>query len=210
MDLFQFFIRQQDFVIECIKNTFSLVLISLAVSLIIWIPVGILISRSKNAASVVLNIANIIFCIPSLALFSIMVTIPFLGIGRKSALIALVLYSMMPMLRSIYSGLLSVDKNVIEAAKGMGMNKNKIFLEVKLPLAASSIFSGIRVSIIMLIGLSTISTYIGEKNIGRIISSGLARQDIEMILAGTLLISIVSLTADLILEFIEKRFVTEY
>ena len=210
MNLFQFFIRQQDFVIECTKNTFSLVLLSLAVSLLVWIPVGIMISRSKTAASIVLNIANIIFCIPSLALFSIMVTIPFLGIGRKSALIALVLYSMMPMLRSIYSGLLSVDKNVIEAAKGMGMNKNKIFLEVKLPLAASSIFSGIRVSIIMLIGLSTISTYIGEKNIGRIISSGLARQDIEMILAGTLLISIVSLTADLILEFIEKRFVTEY
>ena len=210
MNLFQFFIRQQDFVIECTKNTFSLVLLSLAVSLLVWIPVGIMISRSKTAASIVLNIANIIFCIPSLALFSIMVTIPFLGIGRKSALIALVLYSMMPMLRSIYSGLLSVDRNVIEAAKGMGMNKNKIFLEVKLPLAASSIFSGIRVSIIMLIGLSTISTYIGEKNIGRIISSGLARQDIEMILAGTLLISIVSLTADLILEFIEKRFVTEY
>lgn len=210
MDLFQFFIRQQDFVIECTKNTFSLVLLSLAVSLLVWIPVGIIISRNETAASLVLNIANIIFCIPSLALFSIMVTIPFLGIGRKSALIALVLYSMMPMLRSIYSGLLSVDRNVIEAAKGMGMNKNKIFLEVKLPLAASSIFSGIRVSIIMLIGLSTISTYIGEKNIGRIISSGLARQDIEMILAGTLLISIVSLTADLILEFIEKRFVTEY
>lgn len=210
MDLFQFFIRQQDFVIECTKNTFSLVLLSLAVSLIVWIPVGIMISKNKAAASIVLNIANIIFCIPSLALFSIMVTIPFLGIGRKSALIALVLYSMMPMLRSIYSGLLSVDKNVIEAAKGMGMNKNKIFLEIKLPLAASSIFSGIRVSIIMLIGLSTISTYIGEKNIGRIISSGLARQDIEMILAGTLLISIVSLTADIILEFIEKRFVTEY
>lgn len=210
MNLFQFFLKQQEFVIECTKNTFSLVLLSLIVSLLVWIPLGIMISRNKTFANVVLNIANVIFCIPSLALFSIMVTIPFLGIGRKSALVALVLYSMMPMLRSIYFGLLSVDKNVIEAAKGMGMNRNKIFLEVKLPLAASSIFSGIRVSVIMLIGLSTISTYIGEKNIGRIISSGLARQDIEMILAGTLLISIVSLTADFILEVIEKRFITEY
>lgn len=210
MDLIQFFQRQQDFVIECTKNTFSLVAMALIISLVIWIPIGILITKSRKVANVVLNIANVIFCIPSLALFSIMVTIPFLGIGRKSALAALVLYSMMPILRSIYFGLTSVDKNVIEAAKGMGMNSKQILKEVKLPLATRSIFSGFRVSVVMLIGISTISTYIGEKNIGRIISGGLARQDIEMILAGTLLISAVSLLADALLEFIEKKVITEY
>lgn len=210
MNIFQFFLRQQDFVIECTKNTFSLVLTSLIVSLLIWIPLGIIITKNKVIAKTILNIANIIFCIPSLALFSIMVTIPFLGIGRKSALLALVLYSMMPMIRSVYFGLLDVDENIIEAARGMGMNSKRLFIEVKLPLAARSIFSGVRVSVIMLIGLSTISTYIGEKNIGRIISSGLARQDIEMILAGTILISIISLIADFILEVIEKKVIREY
>lgn len=210
MNIFQFFLRQQDFIIECTKNTFSLVLTALIISLSIWIPLGIIIIKNKVIAKWVLNIANIIFCIPSLALFSIMVTIPFLGIGRKSALIALILYSMMPMIRSVYFGLLDVDRNVIEAARGMGMSSGRIFLEVKLPLAARSIFSGVRVSVIMLIGLSTIATYIGEKNIGRIISSGLARQDMEMILAGTILISIISLIADFILEIIEKKVITEY
>lgn len=210
MNIFRFFLRQQDFVIECTKNTFSLVLTSLIISLLIWIPLGIIITKNKVIAKTILNIANIIFCIPSLALFSIMVTIPFLGIGRKSALLALVLYSMMPMIRSVYFGLLDVDKNIIEAARGMGMNSKRLFIEVKLPLAARSIFSGVRVSVIMLIGLSTISTYIGEKNIGRIISSGLARQDIEMILAGTILISIISLIADFILEVMEKKVIREY
>ena len=210
MNIFQFFLRQQDFIIECTKNTFSLVLTALIISLSIWIPLGIIIIKNKVIAKWVLNIANIIFCIPSLALFSIMVTIPCLGIGRKSALIALILYSMMPMIRSVYFGLLDVDRNVIEAARGMGMSSGRIFLEVKLPLAARSIFSGVRVSVIMLIGLSTIATYIGEKNIGRIISSGLARQDMEMILAGTILISIISLIADFILEIIEKKVITEY
>ncbi len=209
MNLFQFFVRQQDFIIECTKNTFILVTLALIISLAIWIPVGIIITKNKLVANIVLNIANIIFCIPSLALFSMMITIPFLGIGRKSALVALILYSMMPMIRSIYFGLMSVDKKVIEAARGMGMNNYKMFVEVKLPLATRSIFSGIRVSVVMLIGLSTIATYIGEKNIGRIISSGLARQDMEMILAGTLLISIVSLTVDFILELIEKKIVID-
>lgn len=210
MHLIQFFLKQQDFVIECMKNTFILVALSLLISFLIWIPIGVIITKNKFVANMVLNIANIIFCIPSLALFSIMVPIPFLGIGRRSALVALVLYSMMPMIRSVYFGLSNIDKNIIEAARGMGMNYKKIFLEVKLPLAASSIFSGFRISVIMLIGLSTISTYIGEKNIGRIISSGLARQDMEMILAGTLLISIVSLIANFILTFIEKNFITEW
>lgn len=210
MELFQFFIRQQDFIIECTKNTFILVFLALIISLALWIPLGIIITKNKVVANIILNTANIIFCIPSLALFSMMITIPFLGIGRKSALVALVLYSMMPMLRSIYFGLLSVDKNVIEAAKGMGMNDYKVFTEVKLPLAASSIFAGVRVSVVMIIGLSTIATYIGEKNIGRIISSGLARQDMEMILAGTLLISLVSLAVDFILELIEKKVIIDY
>lgn len=210
MDLVQFFQRNQDFIVECTENTFYLVALALVISAIVWVPIGITITKSTWIAGMVLNIANVIFCIPSLALFSLMVTIPFLGIGRKSALVALVLYSMMPILRSIYFGLTSVDENIVEAAKGMGMSSKKIFREVKLPLATRSIFSGFRVSIVMLIGISTIATYIGEKNIGRIISTGLARQDIEMILVGTLLISVVSLLADFILELIEKKVIREY
>ncbi len=210
MSIIEYFLRNQDFVIECTKNSFALILTSLLASLIIWVPLGILISRNDKLAKFAINIASIIFCIPSLALFSIMVTIPFLGIGRKSAIVALVLYSMMPLLRSIYFGLKSVDPSVIEAAKGMGMNNMKILKEISLPLALRSIFSGFRVSFVMMTGTSTIATYIGEKNIGRIISNGLARQDMEMVIAGTLLISVTTLIIDIVLELIEKKVVKEY
>ncbi|MDO5707836.1 MAG: ABC transporter permease [Andreesenia angusta] len=210
MDLIRFFETQKSFVETCVKNSLELVIISIIISLLVWIPVGILMTKNKRIANIVFAIANSIFCIPSLALFSIMITIPFLGLGRKSAVIALVLYSMMPMLKSVYFGLTTIDENIIEAAKGMGMNDIQILKEVRFPLAINRIFSGFRVSFIMLIGISTIATYIGEKNIGRIISSGLARQDMEMIVAGTLLISVLSLSMDFLLNFIEKNLIKRY
>lgn len=205
MNLISYFQREQTFIIDCIINSVELISWALVISLLVWFPIGVLIFYNKTAAKIVLGVANLIFCIPSLAMFSIMVTIPFLGIGRTSALLALVLYAMMPLLKSIYAGLSSVDESIIEAAKGMGMDKLTILREVRLPLATRSIFSGFRVSTIMIIGLSTIATYIGERNIGRIISTGLAREDMDMILSGTLLISVIAIVIDLILEFIESK-----
>ncbi len=207
MDLIRYFHTNESFVKTCISNSFQLILISILLSLLIWIPMGILMTKNKKFAKIMFSIANIIFCIPSLALFSIMVVLPFLGIGRTSAVTALVLYSMMPILKSVYFGITNIDPNIIESAKGMGMNETQIMKEIRLPLATKEIFSGFRVAFIMIIGISTVATYIGEKNIGRLISSGLARQDIEMIVAGTILISVLTLIVDLCLNFVEKKFI---
>jgi len=187
-------------ILEYLNNTFVLVLWATLLSLLIWIPVGIIISKNQKWAAAVMGTANVIFCIPSLALFTILITVPALGISRKSALTALVLYSMMPLVRSVYQGIKGVNQAVIEAAKGMGMSSRRILFEIELPLASPVIFSGFRVTVVMITGISTIATYIGERNLGRLISHGLQRQNMEMIVLGALLISIIAVILDSLLE----------
>lgn len=135
-----------------------------------------------------------------------MMTLPFLGIGRKSAVVALVMYSMMPLLKSVYTGIKNVDSKILESAKGMGMNNWQILWEVELPLAKNVIFTGIRITIVMMTGMSSIATYVGERNLGRLISQGLSRQNITMIITGAFLISMISIFLDTLLFRVEKTF----
>lgn len=162
-------------------------------------------TRNKNFANFIFTISNILYCIPSIAMFAILITIPFLGLGRKSALIALVLYSMMPMTRSVYTGIVNVDKSLIEAVKGIGMNRKNIFFEVELPMAIPSIFSGFRIIAIMITSTATLATYIGEKNLGRLISQGLSRSNMEMIVTGAILVSAITVLLDFILSKVENK-----
>lgn len=184
---------------------FSLTISAILISLILWIPIGVYMARNKKVANFIFAISNILYCIPSIAMFAILITIPFLGLGRKSAIIALVLYSMMPMTRSVYTGIKNVDKSLIEAVKGMGMNVKNIFWEVELPMASPSIFSGFRIMTIMITSTATLATYIGEKNLGRLISQGLSRSNMEMVVTGALLVSIITVLLDFILSKIEGK-----
>ncbi|HBG23134.1 MAG TPA: glycine/betaine ABC transporter, partial [Peptococcaceae bacterium] len=131
----------------------------------------------------------------------------FLGLGRKSALLALVLYAMMPMVINVYQGIKVVDKNVIEAAKGMGMNSNQILKEIQLPLAAPVMFAGVRITVVMATGIAAIAAYIGERNLGRLITEGLTRSNTEMILTGAILIAIIAIFLDTVLGSVEKALV---
>ncbi len=194
-------------ILEYTKAHFSLVLWAVLISLVLWVPVGVLITRSEKWANRVLGIANTIFCIPSLSLFAVMVTIPFLGLGRRSALVALVLYAMMPLVRNVYQGVKVVDKSVIEAARGMGMNYWRILWEIQLPLATPVIFAGFRITVVMTTGIAAIATYIGERNLGRLISEGLTRFNIEMIVDGALLIAFIAIALDTMLGALEKKIV---
>ncbi len=205
MQLIEYITNNSSFIIECFKNTCVLVILGTILSLLIWVPVGIFIAKKDKWAGPVMEVANVIYCIPSLALFTLMITIPFLGISRKSALTALVLYSMMPLVRSVYNGIIGVDQSVVEAAKGMGMSDVKILFEIELPLATQVIFTGFRVTVVMITGVSTIATYIGERNLGRLISHGLARQNMEMIIVGAIFISIIAIILDTVLGIVEKR-----
>jgi len=199
--------RNTELIMEYAQNHFALVLTAIIISLVLWVPVGVLITKNEKWASRVLNIANTIFCIPSLSLFAVMVTIPALGLGRRSALVALVLYAMMPLVRNVYQGVKGVDKSVIEAAKGMGMSSWRILWEIQLPLATPVIFAGFRITVVMTTGIAAIATYIGERNLGRLIAEGLTRFNVEMIIVGALFIAIIAIGLDSLLGYIEKRIV---
>lgn len=206
-DLLAYMANNVSLILNYGETHFSLIFSAVVISLLLWIPLGILISRNEKLAGIVLGIANTLFCVPSLALFAIFVTVPFLGLGRPSALLALVLYAMMPMVINVYQGIKVVDKNVIEAAKGMGMNSKQILKEIQLPLAAPVMFAGVRITVVMATGIAAIAAYIGERNLGRLITEGLTRSNTEMILTGAILISVIAIFFDTVLGFIEKRLV---
>lgn len=206
-ELLKYMVDNASLILNYAGTHFSLIFSTVVISLLLWIPVGILISRNEKAAGIVLGIANTIFCIPSLALFAVFVTIPFLGLGRPSALFALVLYAMMPMVINVYQGIRVVDKNVIEAAKGMGMNSKQILKEIQLPLAAPVMFAGVRITVVIATGIAAIAAYIGERNLGRLITEGLTRNNVEMILSGAILVSLIAIFFDTVLGFIEKMLV---
>ncbi len=203
----QFVNQNSTTIVEYTQNHFELVLTAVLISLLLWVPSGILLTKSDKWARRALAIANIIFCIPSLSLFAVFVTIPFLGLGRQSALLALVLYAMMPLMRNVYDGVKNVDRNVLEAAKGMGMSTGRIMREIRLPLGMPVIFAGFRITVVMTTGIAAIATYIGERNLGRFISEGLVRSNTNMIITGAILISVIAVGLDTFLGLVEKRVV---
>jgi osmoprotectant transport system permease protein len=186
-------------------NHFSLVLTVLAFSLALWVFVGILISKFEKAAGAVMGISSILFCIPSISLFGLFITVPFLGLGRRSAALALILYAMMPLVRNTYRGIKSVDKYVLESGRGMGMTPGQLLWQVQIPLAWPIVFAGIRVTAVMITGIATVATFIGERNLGRLIHHGLTRSNSQMIVAGALLVSLVALLLDFLMGLLEKK-----
>ena len=203
-DFLNFLMKNTETIIEYTGNHFTLVLSAVMISLVIWIPIGLLLTKSDKWAARVLGLANTIFCIPSLSMFAILVVIPFFGLGRKSALLALVLYAMMPLIRSVYDGVKNVDRNVIEAARGMGMSNGRILREILVPLGMPIIFAGFRITVVMTTGIAAIATYIGERNLGRFISEGLVRSNTPMMVTGALLISVIAIGLDTILGVLER------
>lgn len=203
-DFINFLTKNTGTIMEYTENHFTLVLSAVAISLVIWVPIGLLLTKNDKWAARVLGLANTIFCIPSLSMFAILVAIPFFGLGRKSALFALVLYAMMPLIRSVYDGVKYVDRSVIEAAKGMGMSTGRILREILVPLGMPIIFAGFRITVVMTTGIAAIATYIGERNLGRFISEGLVRSNTPMMVTGALIISGIAIGLDTILGIIEK------
>ncbi|WP_373897619.1 ABC transporter permease [Haloimpatiens sp. FM7315] len=201
----EYILSNQDKIIQYTLLHVSLTVSSVLFSLILWVPLGIYMTRNERLAKFVLAISNILYCVPSISMFALLITVPFLGLGRKSAVLALVLYSMMPMTRSVYTGIKNVDVSLIEAMRGMGLNKRQIFFEVQLPMAIPSIFSGFRIMTIMITSTATLATYIGEKNLGRLISQGLSRSNMDMVLTGAVLVSVIAVLLDFILLIIENK-----
>ncbi|MGM0216844.1 ABC transporter permease [Enterococcus sp. AZ109] len=176
---------------------------ALFLGIIVAVPLGAVLTRLKKGSETIINVVGFFQTIPSLALLSIMV--PFLGIGKLPAIVALFLYSLLPILRNTYVGIQSVDATYLDAAKGMGMSKWQRLVQVELPLASSVIISGIKVSAVYVISWTTLASYIGAGGLGDFIFNGLTLYRIDLIMMGTIPITILALVTDALLKLFEVK-----
>lgn len=184
-----------------------LVLVSTSIAVAIGIPLGILLSRRPRLRTPVLGFANVMQTVPSLALFGFLIPLPFIGgIGARTAIVALVLYALLPVIRNTVTGILGVDRNVREAAVAMGMTDRQILWQVELPLAASVILTGVRVAVVISVGVATIAAAVGAGGLGTYIFRGLRQYDNYLLLAGAVPAALMALAADFGLGLLEKRF----
>jgi len=183
-----------------------LVSLSLAIAAALAIPAGILLTRRTFLQRWVLGFANVMQTVPSLALFGFLIPLPFLGgIGKHTAIVALVLYALLPILRNTLTGILSVDPAVRESAIAMGMTGRQLLWEVELPLATRTILAGLRIATVTTIGTATIAAAIGGGGLGVFIFRGLASVDTTLLLAGAVPAALIAVAADRGLEWVEHK-----
>jgi osmoprotectant transport system permease protein len=183
-----------------------LVAVSIGVATGAGVPLGVWLTRRPGAARVVLGVANVVQTIPSLALFGFLIPVPWIGgIGARTALVALTLYALLPVLRNTVTGLAGVDPTLREAGRGMGMTDRQLLLRVELPLAASVILAGIQVATVIGIGVATIAAAIGAGGLGVFIFRGVAMVDNATILEGALPAAALAIGADVALGALERR-----
>src|SRR6185369_5901385 len=207
MNLIDFLIRSRSEVLQLTLEHLLLVLVATGAAAVIGIPVGVVLTRKASLAKPVLAIANVLQTIPSLALFGFL--IPILGsygIGRLPAIIALFLYSLLPIIRNTFTGINGVDPAVREAARGMGMTDWQMLTQVELPMALSVIIAGLRVATVIAIGTATIAAAIGAGGLGVYIFRGLrgGGSNNTLILAGAVPAAIMALGADFTLGWLER------
>jgi len=206
MSLLRFLAQNRTQLLELTLEHLWLVGISTLLAMLIGIPLGILIAHRKRWNKPVLTAANIIQTIPSLALFGFLLPVPWLGArADRLAILALTLYSLLPIIRNTYAGIAGVDGAVIEAARGMGMTESQLLYQVELPLAVSVILSGVRIAAVISVGLATIAAAIGAGGLGEFIFRGLAMVDDRVILAGAIPAAILALLADFSVGWVERR-----
>jgi osmoprotectant transport system permease protein len=186
-----------------------LVFISIAIAVVIALPVGVLITRKKRLRSPILGIANVMQTIPSLALFGFLIPLPFIGgIGPRTAIVALVFYALLPIIRNTVTGILGVDTSVREAAVAMGMTDRQVLFKVELPLAMSVILTGVRVAVVITIGVAIIAAEVGAGGLGEYIFRGLRLNDNHLLLAGAVPSAAMALLADFGFSVFERQFDT--
>lgn len=190
-----------------VQQHIQLVSLAILAAVLIGVPAGIALTRYRALRGPVLGLANVMQTIPSLALFGFLIPLPFIGgIGTRTALVALVLYSLLPIIRNTVTGILGVDPNVREAAVAMGMTGGQILRQVELPLAMGVIVTGIRVATVIAVGVTTIAAAVGAGGLGVYIFRGLRQYDNNLLLAGALSSALLALTADFLLGLLERRF----
>ena len=207
MSFWQFLQLNWSELLVLIGQHVKLVLIAILIAVVIGVPTGILLTRRRALRGPVVGIANIMQTIPSLALFGFLIPLPFIGgIGARTALVALVLYSLLPIIRNTITGILGVEPSVREAAVAMGMTDGQVLRQVELPLAMGVIVTGIRVATVIAVGVTTIAAAVGAGGLGVYIFRGLRQYDNNLLLAGALSAALLALAADFSLGLVERRF----
>ncbi|MET0785828.1 MAG: ABC transporter permease [Paenisporosarcina sp.] len=177
--------------------------VALAIGIAIALPLGILIARYRKYAEPVIGVTAVFQTIPSLALFGFLV--PLMGIGSNTALIALIIYALLPILRNTYTGIIGVDSSITEAGRGMGMTRTQILTQVEFPLALPFIMAGIRTATVLTVGIATLATFVGAGGLGDVIYRGLQSYNNSLVLAGALPVALLAISFDLLLKWVEKK-----
>ena len=206
MNLWQFFVTNFDEVTTLTGQHLWMVMVAITVASAIGIPAGVLMTRKPALEKGIIGFANVIQTIPSLALFGFLIPLPLLGgIGSSTAIVALILYALLPIIRSTYAGIKGVDPSVREAGRGMGMTDFQLLWQVEMPLALGVILAGIRVATITSVGVATIAAAIGAGGLGMYIFRGVAGVNTTLILAGSIPAALLALLADFCLGQAERR-----
>ena len=206
MTAWRFFIEHREEILSATLDHVWLVLIAMLIAIAISVPLGMFIVYHKALRTLALGIASILQTIPSLALFGFLIPVPFIGgIGKRTAIVALVLYALLPILRNTYVGLTSIDPAILESAEAMGMTRRQIMFRVRFPLALSVILAGIRTATVLTIGVATIAAAIGAGGLGSFIFRGVAMVNDALLLAGAIPAALLAILADFLLGLIERR-----
>lgn len=201
-----FLIEHQREILAATSEHLLLVAISMALAILIGVPLGMFLVGRPTLRTFALGVAGVFQTIPSLALFGFLIPIPFIGgIGRRTAIVALVLYALLPILRNTVVGLGSVDPAVLEAAEAMGMTQPQILWRVRLPLGLAVLLAGIRTATVITIGVATIAAAIGAGGLGTFIFRGVALVSDSLLLAGAVPAALLAIIADALLGLLERR-----
>ncbi len=202
-ELFSLYTERWPFFLSLTLQHLKISLIAIVCAAIIGMGLGILSSHYRRSSPFVLGLTNFIYTIPSIALFGFL--IPFSGIGNTTAIIALTVYALLPMVRNTHTGIIGIDSEIIEAARGMGSTPFQILYKIQLPLAFPVILTGLRNMVVMTIALAGIAAFIGAGGLGVTIYRGITTNNSAMTVAGSLLIALLALIADGLLSRYEKH-----
>lgn len=205
-EILNLLVERRTFFTNLLLEHLKISIISILIAIVFGLIIGILISEYKRTSRLTLGSINFIYTIPSISLLGFL--IPFSGIGNVTAVIALSIYALLPMVRNTYTGITNIDENILEAAKGMGSTNMQILFKIKLPLAMPIIMSGIRNMVTMTIALAGIASFIGAGGLGVAIYRGITTNNAAMTLTGSLLIAILALVIDALIGIAEKRIKT--
>lgn len=195
-------VENQETLVEQTIQHLNVSLTSVGIALVLWVPLGLFLHEHDAYAPPVIGTAGMILTLPSLALLPLL--IPIVGLGVAPAVVALVLYSALPMIRNTYTGLEEVDESMVRAGRGLGMTDRELLVKVKIPMALPVIFAGVRQAAVLVIGITTIAAYFGAGGLGESIFAGIRLDFPRQVLGATIVVSAIAIATDYGLLFVQR------